>query len=101
MALPAPQLDSRTWTELTAEAESLLPGLAPEWTDYNLHDPGITMVELLAWLTELQLYRVDRVTPALRRAYLRLLGVVPHASEVARTAVAVKAAAPPFTLTAG
>jgi Baseplate J-like protein/DNA polymerase III beta subunit, N-terminal domain len=102
MAIPAPQLDSRTWTELIAEAESLLPGLAPEWTDYNLHDPGITLVELLAWLTELQLYRVDRVTPALRRAYLRLLGVVPHAPGVARTAVAVRAAgAPGLTLAAG
>jgi hypothetical protein len=102
MAIPAPQLDTRTWTELTAEAESLLPGLAPEWTDYNLHDPGITLVELLAWLTELQLYRVDRVTPALRRAYLRLLGVVPHAPGVARTAVAVRAAGPPgLTLVAG
>jgi hypothetical protein len=102
MAIPAPQLDSRTWTELTAEAESLLPGLAPEWTDYNLHDPGITLVELLAWLTELQLYRVDRVTPALRRAYLRLLGVVPRALGVARTVVAVRAAGPPgLTLAAG
>jgi Baseplate J-like protein/DNA polymerase III beta subunit, N-terminal domain len=102
MAIPAPQLDSRTWTELTAEAESLLPGLAPEWTDYNLHDPGITLVELLAWLTELQLYRVDRVTPALRRAYLRLLGVVPHAPGVARTAIAVRAVGPPgLTLAAG
>ena len=103
MALPASQLDSRTWTELTAEAQTLLPGLAPEWTDYNVHDPGITLVELLAWLTELQLYRVDRVTPALRRAYLRLLGVVPHAPGVARTAIAIEAAsnAPPYTLAAG
>jgi hypothetical protein len=21
----------------------------PDWTDHNVHDPGVTMLELLAW----------------------------------------------------
>lgn len=90
MALPVPKLDTRTWEELTTEARTLLPRLAPDWTDHNLHDPGITLMELLAWLSELLLFRVDRVSPAMRRAFLRLVGVTPDAAGVAGTAVAFR-----------
>ena len=37
--------------------EMTLPAYRPEWTDPNRADPGITLVELLAWLTEAVLYR--------------------------------------------
>ena len=43
MPLPVPTLDSRTWDELTAEAQALIPRYAPQWTDFNLSDPGITL----------------------------------------------------------
>jgi Baseplate J-like protein len=90
MALPVPKLDTRTWEELTNEARTLLPRLAPEWTDHNVHDPGVTLIELLAWLSELLLFRVDRVSPAMRRAFLRLVGVTPNTAGVAETTVAFR-----------
>ncbi len=89
MPLPVPKLDSRTWAELTAEAVELVPRHAARWTDHNLHDPGITLIELFAWLSEQLLYRVDRVTPAMMRAFLRLVGVRPRPPGVASTAVAL------------
>src|SRR6266516_785871 len=90
MPVPVPKLDTRTWAELTSEARTLVPRLAPDWTDHNLHDPGITLLELLAWLSELLLFRVDRVSPAMRRAFLRLVGVTPEPAGVAETVVAFR-----------
>jgi predicted phage baseplate assembly protein len=90
MPVPVPKLDTRTWAELTGEARTLVPRLAPDWTDHNLHDPGITLLELLAWLSELLLFRVDRVSPAMRRAFLRLVGVTPEPAGVAETVVAFR-----------
>lgn len=73
MALPLPVLDDRTYAELADEARALIPGLAPAWTDHNPSDPGITLVELFAWLVEMQHFRADQVPPEHTRAFLSLL----------------------------
>ena len=73
MPLPKPNLDDLTYADLVEEARSLIPGLTPEWTDHNPTDPGIVLIELLAWLTEMTLYRVNRVPDANYRAFLSLL----------------------------
>ncbi|MBM7116697.1 hypothetical protein [Archangium primigenium] len=69
---PSP-LDDLTHADLMAEARALLPTLAPGWTDHNPSDPGIMLVELLAWLTEMVLYRVDQVPERSTWTFLRLL----------------------------
>ncbi len=51
MPLQVPQLDDRTAAALFAEARTLIPRYAPEWTDHNESDPGITLVQLFAWMT--------------------------------------------------
>ena len=56
MPLPLPRLDSRTYDELVEEGRALLPLVAPHWTDHNAHDPGLTLLELFAWLIESDLY---------------------------------------------
>ncbi|HZF08743.1 MAG TPA: baseplate J/gp47 family protein [Thermoanaerobaculia bacterium] len=73
MTLVLPNLDDRTYGDLVAEAKSLLPSLAPEWTDFNPSDPGITLIELFAWLTEMLLFRVNRLPEANLRTFLTLL----------------------------
>jgi len=85
MALPLPDLDTRRWADLTEEARTLLPRLAPGWTDHNVHDPGITLIELIAWLVEQDIYRVNRVPPRHRRKFLQLLGFSPWQPTPART----------------
>src|SRR5262249_26959299 len=85
-----PVLDNRTWAELTAEGRALIPNAAPKWTDHNAHDPGITLMELFAWLSEMLIFRLDRVSPAKVRAFLRLAGVTPEPPLVSRTVVAIR-----------
>jgi hypothetical protein len=75
MPLLLPNLDDRTWADLTDEARALIPVYGPEWTDHNASDPGITLVELLAWMTEMDIYRLNQVTDAERLRFLDLVGV--------------------------
>lgn len=67
-------LDDRTFDDLVDEAINLLPTLAQEWTNHNPSDPGVTLVELLAYFTEILIYRLGRITPATRLQFLKLLG---------------------------
>ncbi|MDC0834722.1 hypothetical protein CKA32_000457 [Geitlerinema sp. FC II] len=73
MPIPLPKLDDRTYTELVEEAISLIPSLYPHWSDRNPTDPGIATIELFAWLVEMQLYRIDRISDGEREAFLQLL----------------------------
>jgi hypothetical protein len=73
MPIPLPNLDDRRFADLVAEARAMIPRYAPEWTNHNPSDPGITLVELFAWLTEQLLYRVNLVPDASTLACLRLL----------------------------
>src|SRR6476619_782724 len=93
MPLPLPNLDDRRWVDLVDEARSLIPLYAPGWTDHNVHDPGITLVELLAWVAEMDLYRLNRVPPSHLRKFLALAGIAPLPPQGARTLLAVRPAA--------
>ncbi len=77
MSLPIPNLDDRQFDGLVEEARKRIPMHAPQWTDHNLHDPGMTLIELFSWLTEMQLYSLDQVTGAHLLKYLSLLGMQP------------------------
>lgn len=73
MPIPLPNLDARRFADLVDEGRRLIPGLAPSWTDHNPSDPGITLIELFAFISEMLMYRADRVSEANRRAFVRLL----------------------------
>ena len=75
MALPLINLDDKTFEELVEEAKKRIPIYAPQWTDHNLHDPGITLMELFAWFTEMQIYRLNRVTNESKWKFLKLVGI--------------------------
>jgi hypothetical protein len=78
MPIPLPNLDDRTYAELKAEATTLIPSLQPAWTNHNPSDPGIMLVELLAWLTEMLLFQVNEIPAAADERFLQLLnGAVP------------------------
>src|SRR6516165_6597063 len=82
-----PNLDDRAWAELVDEGRALVPVYAPEWTDQNVHDPGITFVELFAWLAEMDVYRVNRITERHRQKFLALVGIWPEPPTPARTVI--------------
>jgi hypothetical protein len=73
MPIQLPNLDDRTYADLVEEAQGLIPTYAPEWTNHNPSDPGITLIELFAYLTEMLLYRLNRVTDATMLAFIKLL----------------------------
>ena len=85
--LPIPELDDKKFAELVEEAKALIPVYAPEWTDHNIHDPGITFIELFAWLIEMQIYRLDQITEKNKRKFLRLLGIKPKSATAAKVDV--------------
>lgn len=91
MAVPVPNLDNRTFEQLLKEARRSISNYAPEWTNHNPADPGITLIELIAWLAEITSYRVNLVTEEHLLKYLELLGVRPESSQSAITDLSFEA----------
>lgn len=75
MPLEAPNLDDRRFADLVDEARTLIPRYTPEWTDHNLSDPGMTMIQLFAWLSDIVIYRLNRVPERQYIKFLQLIGV--------------------------
>ncbi len=76
MPLKIENIDDRTFKGLVEEAMTLLPRYSPEWTNHNPSDPGVTLIELLAYFTEIFIYRLDRVTRENKIAFLALLRTI-------------------------
>ena len=77
MSLPVPVLDDRTYDQLVAELLGRIPAYAPEWTNQQASDPGVTMLELFSFLGENLLYRFNQIPDATRLWLLRMLQVPP------------------------
>ena len=75
MPLPVPDLDDRDFATLLAQAKAMIPARCPDWTDLSPSDPGITLLELFAYLTETMLYRLNRLPEKAFLQFLNLVGV--------------------------
>ncbi|RUT01478.1 putative baseplate assembly protein [Dulcicalothrix desertica PCC 7102] len=73
--LPNSHLDDRTFDDLVEECLLRIPRYCPEWTDHNLSDPGITLIELFAWLTDQMLMQFNQIPRKNYIAFLELLGI--------------------------
>ncbi len=73
--LPKANLDDRAYEDLIQECLLRIPRYCPEWTNYNASDPGITLVELFAWLTDQMLYRFNQVPRRNYITFLEILGI--------------------------
>ena len=82
MSIPIPDLDDRSFDDLMKEALSLIPIYNKEWTNHNPTDPGITLLELFAWLCEMVIYRVNRVPDESYINFLKLLAGAPKETEL-------------------
>ncbi len=74
-SLPIPNLDDRNWRQIVDEAVRLIPRYTPEWTNHNPSDPGMTLIELYAWMTEMMIFRLNKVPEKNFLTFLDLLGV--------------------------
>jgi len=84
MSLPVPNLDDRSWKQIVDEAVRLIPRYCPEWTNHNQSDPGVTLLELYAWMTEMVIYRLNKVPEKNFLTFLDLIGVRLKPPEPAR-----------------
>src|SRR5690348_2494843 len=75
MSLPVPNLDDRSFRQIVDEAVRLIPRYCPEWTNHNESDPGVTLLELYAWMTEMVIYRLNKVPEKNFLTFLDLIGV--------------------------
>jgi predicted phage baseplate assembly protein len=87
MALPVPNLDDRRFQDLVDDAKRQVQQRCPEWTDHNVSDPGVTLIELFAWMTDQIVYRLNRVPDRNYVKFLDLIGVSLYPPTAARTAV--------------
>ncbi|MBE6611259.1 MAG: hypothetical protein E7632_02100 [Ruminococcaceae bacterium] len=85
--LPDILLDNENFDEIIETAKNMIVSIYPEWTDFNYHDPGVTMLELFAQLKEAQQYYLNKIGPENRQKYLKLMGIFRRHKVPARTDV--------------
>ncbi|WP_428268711.1 putative baseplate assembly protein [Haliangium sp.] len=92
MALTPAVLDDLSWSDLVAAArDSIAAASGGVWTHHAPVDPGVTLIELYAWLFDQRIYWLDQVSDSMKRAILALLGVTPRPATSARTVLALSA----------
>ncbi|MEL7235568.1 MAG: putative baseplate assembly protein, partial [Chloroflexota bacterium] len=94
MALKVPRLDDRAYEDLVEEARARIPLYTPEWTDHSPSDPGITLIELFAYMTDIILYRLNRVPDKNFVKFMQLMGMDLHEAVPAQTKVTFWLSAP-------
>lgn len=104
MPLTIPIIDDRKYQDLLDEALARIPVHNPEWTNFNKSDPGVTLIEVFAFLAENILYRSNQIPERNRLKFLSLLGVPLRPASSARGLVTFANERGPlqtFTLNAG
>ncbi|HCX84486.1 MAG TPA: putative baseplate assembly protein [Micrococcales bacterium] len=82
--IPTPNLDDRRFQDLVDDAKRMVQQRCPEWTDHNVSDPGVTLIETVAMMADELFYRLNRVPDRLYVQFLELLGVRLHPATAAR-----------------
>src|SRR2546430_394752 len=75
MPITLPKIDDRRYDDLVREALAVVPTHAPEWTNFNQSDPGVTIISVFAFLTESLLYRANLIPERMRAKFLQLLRI--------------------------
>ena len=87
--LPVISLNNEKFSDIVENAQKMIPKLYQGWTDFNRHDPGITFIELFAWLKEMQQYHLDQIGIKNNMKFLKLFGIEMRHTAVAKTHVMV------------
>ena len=75
MSLEPPNLDDRRFQDLVDDAMGLARKRMPDWLPAGPADPGVTLIEVAAWMTDQLIYRLNRVPDRIYTGFLDLLGV--------------------------
>ncbi len=89
--LRSEELDRQSFEDIMKTALLQISHICPQWTNFNPSDPGVTIVELLACLTETQQFHLNVIGDAHRLRYLKLLGEMPQKAMPAKTYIKITA----------
>jgi hypothetical protein len=89
MPLIVPRIDDRDYDRLLSETLARIPVHNPDWTNFNDSDPGVTLLQLFAFLTDNLLYRANLIPERNRLKFLELLGIALRHPAAAQGVVAV------------
>jgi hypothetical protein len=90
MPLAHPVIDDRRFTQLVEETLARAPVHTPEWTSFHQGDPGVTLVQLFAFLTENLIYRANLTPERNRMKFLQLLRVPLETATAAQGLVTIR-----------
>ena len=76
--------------EVIGQLKRLVDQISPDWTEHNDNDPGIALMELFAWLTEISIYRLTKIP---ERGTVAFVQQLPERGTVAATRLAAAALA--------
>lgn len=82
-------VDTECFRDIMDEAKKMAASRCPAWTDFNYHDPGITIIELFSWLKEGQQYFMDQIGDSHKEKYLEFLGVSAEYRKPAKACVSI------------
>lgn len=86
--------EAPVWEQIVERAKKRIPEICPSWTDFNVHDPGMALVELLAWLHEIQMFHMEQISDKHYKKFLKLLGIQRKERRPGRTMVTVSGEKP-------
>jgi len=84
MPITLPDLDTKSYQDIVDEMIASIPNYSDKWTNYNVSDPGITILEMVCWITEATLYRINKIPDASYVNFLRLLAGVSGIDDIDR-----------------
>lgn len=85
-----PSIDSRDYADILRESLARISVHNPLWTNFNDSDPGVTLLQLFAFMTESIIYRANQIPDRNRRKFLQLLGIEPKPATAARGFVTLR-----------
>ena len=89
LEMQTPVIDDRQFDDILEEIKTRIARYTPEWVwnDYNDSDPGMTLAQLMAWLSEMMIYRMNKVPDLNYIKFLELLGIELRAAQPAQVDV--------------
>jgi hypothetical protein len=79
-----------TFEQLVSTARKRIPSFSKIWSDLNESDPGITFIELFAWLADIQIYSLNKINQKSYIRFLKLLGTSPQSAETSKLDLAIE-----------
>ena len=90
-----PNLDDQKYDDIVETARRKVMQIFPDWSNFNPSDPGLTILELFAWLKEMQQYHLNHISHIGVLSCLLLLGITPLKAAAAKVIAVFSKTQPP------